>query len=93
MPIYEYRCSECDHLFETIQLPSQSDPEQCPDCGHDEVRRLVSQSSFQLKGGGWFADGYDSSGPANSGGANEDGDGDDGATPEADAGQSEAAAE
>ena len=58
MPIYEYRCVDCGHEFETIQQFSDPDPDRCPDCGRAEVRRLVSRSNFALKGGGWFDDGY-----------------------------------
>ena len=60
MPIYEYRCSDCEHTFEKLQQLSDPDPEECPGCGSGEVGRLISRSSFQLKGGGWFADGYES---------------------------------
>ncbi len=60
MPIYEYRCEdkECAHKFE--KLVSYRDSEKkypCPKCEH-KTRRLVSQSSFALKGGGWASDGY-----------------------------------
>lgn len=58
MPIYEYRCASCGHQFEEIQQFSDPDPNNCPDCGHEQISRLVSQSNFSLKGGGWFDDGY-----------------------------------
>lgn len=70
MPIYEYRCSECGHTFDRLQQMSDPDPEECPSCGGDEVGRLISESSFQLKGGGWFDDGYGSTSGA--GGSGED---------------------
>ncbi len=57
MPIYEYECSECDKVMEVQQRISDSPLETCPDCG-GKVKKLVSMSSFQLKGGGWYADGY-----------------------------------
>ena len=57
MPIYEYRCGTCSHEFE--QMVKLSDPTPpCPRCGATEVRKLVSASSFQLKGGGWYKDHY-----------------------------------
>ncbi len=62
MPIYEYRCGECDHVFEEIQQFSDPDPETCPKCEEEAVERLVSQSNFQLKGGGWFDDAYSTTG-------------------------------
>ncbi len=43
MPLYEYRCRECEHQFEAL-LPSSSAANQatCPCCGADEPRRLIS---------------------------------------------------
>ncbi len=57
MPIYEYRCERCQHVFE--QMVRMSDPNPpCPECTAQEVRKLVSASSFVLKGGGWYKDHY-----------------------------------
>ncbi len=57
MPIYEYRCSECGHEFEKIQKVSDRAVRTCPVC-KGRVERLISVSSFTLKGGGWYAEGY-----------------------------------
>jgi putative FmdB family regulatory protein len=57
VPIYEYRCERCGHPFE--QMVRMSDPAPpCPKCGAGDVRKLVSASSFVLKGGGWYRDHY-----------------------------------
>lgn len=61
MPVYEYECKDCKKVFEVYQKMSDAPIASCPDC-KGEVRKLVSMSSFQLKGGGWYADGYASSG-------------------------------
>jgi putative FmdB family regulatory protein len=58
MPIYEYSCDACDHVFELLQRVGAEPPEACPDCGEPRVRKLVSSTSFVLKGGGWYKDGY-----------------------------------
>lgn len=58
MPIYEYRCTDCEHDLEAIQKFSDSPLTDCPACGAPKLERLLSQSSFALKGGGWYADGY-----------------------------------
>ena len=58
MPIYEYRCQECASLFEELKRLSDPAPEKCPRCGHTEVRKVVSRSSFALKGDGWYSDHY-----------------------------------
>ena len=61
MPVYEYECSGCEKVFEVQQRLSEKPLSTCPTCG-GEVRKLISMSSFQLKGGGWYSDGYSSSG-------------------------------
>lgn len=57
MPMYEYQCDSCRHTFELRQKFSDAPASQCPACG-GAVRRLISQTAFSLKGGGWFAEGY-----------------------------------
>ena len=54
MPIYEYRCESCAHLFDVLQKVSEAPLKECPECGELELRRLVSAPSFRLKGGGWY---------------------------------------
>ncbi len=61
MPVYEYECSACQHVIEVQQKISDEPLSSCPDCD-GPVRKLMSMSSFQLKGGGWYADGYGSNG-------------------------------
>lgn len=57
MPIYEYRCDSCGHQFEVIQKFSDSPLEVCESCkGH--LTKLISQTSFQLKGTGWYVTDY-----------------------------------
>lgn len=57
MPVYEYECTGCEKVFEVQQRIADDPVESCPDCGKS-VKKLISMSSFQLKGGGWYADGY-----------------------------------
>ncbi len=43
MPIYEYRCRECDELFEVfVRSPSQKANPTCPKCGSQKVKKAVS---------------------------------------------------
>lgn len=58
MPIYEYRCPDCQHQFEVIQKMSDDPVTVCPECGKQQVKKMISQSSFVLKGGGWYKDHY-----------------------------------
>lgn len=57
MPIYEYSCEECHQIFEEWQKDFKDREKTCPVCGGD-AQRLVSSTSFILKGGGWYASGY-----------------------------------
>lgn len=66
MPLYEYRCLQCDHRFEVIQKFSDPELAVCPQCG-SAVERLLSPPAIQFKGSGWYVTDYGRSG---SGGAN-----------------------
>lgn len=56
---YEYRCKNCGHEWESDQKISDPPLEHCPVCKKKKAQRLVSGGlGFQLKGGGWFKDGY-----------------------------------
>ena len=60
MPIYEYRCDACGHTWEHFAQRVSSPTPGCPSCKaeSDKVNKLVSVSSFSLKGDGWYKDGY-----------------------------------
>lgn len=60
MPIYEYRCEKCGHEFEREQRISEDPIKKCPSCGASRAKRLISATSFVLKGGGWYSDLYSS---------------------------------
>ncbi len=64
MPIYEYACAACGHTFEEWQKMSDAPVRTCPKCKKKKVEKLISQTAFQLKGGGWYADLYSSSKPS-----------------------------
>jgi len=57
MPIYEYRCQECQQSFEEWQKDFSEHHVPCPVCG-GKAERLISSTSFVLKGGGWYSDLY-----------------------------------
>lgn len=66
MPIYEYRCNGCGKVFEVIQKFSDKPIKKCEHCSSNDVEKLISQSSFVLKGTGWHQTDYakkDSSAP------------------------------
>jgi len=57
MPIYEYKCDVCDRHFELFQKFSDEPLKACPECG-GSVSKLISNSSFVLKGTGWYLTDY-----------------------------------
>ena len=61
MPIYEYKCDVCTNIEEQIQRHDVDEIE-CPVC-NNRAKRIISLSSFELKGGGWYKDGYGSKKP------------------------------
>jgi len=63
MPIYEYRCEHCG-VFEEMQRITDPPLSRCPSCKR-KVRRLISSTSFQLKGTGWYATDYARAGAGN----------------------------
>ncbi|TAL17719.1 zinc ribbon domain-containing protein [bacterium] len=58
MPIYEYKCSACEKEFELQRKFSDPPLSECPECGKGPVAKLLSRSSFALKGSGWYKSGY-----------------------------------
>ena len=69
MPLYEYKCSKCDEIFEVIQKFSDAPLKKHAGCG-GKVAKVLSAPAFQLKGTGWYATDYKkaSSGKADSSG-------------------------
>jgi putative FmdB family regulatory protein len=56
MPIYEYKCSKCG-VVEVMQGIKEAPLKKCPNC-KSKVERMISSSSFVLKGSGWYATDY-----------------------------------
>ena len=54
MPIYDYKCSKCEHEIEVIQKINDKPKEVCPKCNKKGLKKQVSAPSFRLKGGGWY---------------------------------------
>jgi len=57
MPIYEYECLECGKITEAWQRFSDAPLDSCEHCS-GRVKKLVSHSSFHLKGSGWYVSDY-----------------------------------
>lgn len=67
MPIYEYHCSKCGD-FETMQKMSDKPLTACPTCRR-KVTKLISSTTFHLKGSGWYITDYARKGESGGGGA------------------------
>jgi putative FmdB family regulatory protein len=65
MPIYEYRCKSCKKVIEVIQRFNDPPLRKCQSCS-GRLEKLISRTSFQLKGGGWYASGYAKGGGSSS---------------------------
>lgn len=64
MPIYEYQCTVCGHTLDSLQKVYDEPLIDCPECGKAGLQKLVSASSFQLKGTGWYATDFKTKPPA-----------------------------
>jgi len=61
MPLYEYECQACHQVTEKIQKFSDAPLKTCPTCGGD-LQKLMSKTSFSLKGSGWYVTDYKGAG-------------------------------
>ncbi|MFO7750115.1 MAG: zinc ribbon domain-containing protein [Desulfobacteraceae bacterium] len=57
MPIYEYECTDCGEVEEAFQKISDKPLTKCRHCS-GKLHKLISQSSFHLKGSGWYVTDY-----------------------------------
>ncbi len=57
MPIYEYECPKCG-VIEVTQRITEDALTKCPECKRCKVKKLISNTSFQLKGSGWYVTDY-----------------------------------
>ena len=57
MPLYEYECTKCGEIEEVLQKFSDNPQTKCRHCS-GKLHKLISQSSFHLKGTGWYVTDY-----------------------------------
>ena len=57
MPIYEYECKKCGQIKEVFQKFSDKPLTRCKQCS-GKLHKLISHSSFHLKGTGWYVTDY-----------------------------------
>jgi len=61
LPIYEYQCTKCGRRVEMMQKITDESLQTCPSC-KGRLKRLMSITSFRLKGTGWYATDYKNKG-------------------------------
>jgi putative FmdB family regulatory protein len=57
MPVYEYECTKCGHQMELLQRIADPPVSRCDICS-GKMRKLISHSTFHLKGSGWYVTDY-----------------------------------
>ena len=57
MPLYEYKCQMCGHVFEVLVRGKDKPPTKCPKCG-GALKKLISSPAIQFKGNGWYITDY-----------------------------------
>ncbi len=67
MPIYEYECTKCGKYYEIMQKITAKPLTECAECG-GKMKKMISNTSFVLKGTGWYATDY-AAGKSTSGGS------------------------
>lgn len=72
MPIYEYKCKKCGEEFEVFHKMTDCDVKSCKFC-RGPVSKLISLSSFQLQGSGWYVTDYGGKKPPVSDGKKDEG--------------------
>ena len=66
VPLYEYECQACHFRFEKLQRLSDPPPPKCPECG-GKIVQMMSTSSVQFKGSGWYVSDYQRKGSGGDG--------------------------
>lgn len=57
MPIYEYVCEKCGSHIEIMQKVGDAPLKRCKEC-RGKMEKIISRTSFQLKGSGWYLSDY-----------------------------------
>ena len=65
MPIYEYQCKNCGHLFDELQSIKEKPLVKCPSCGKDSLAKLIGTGAgIIFKGSGFYQTDYKKSSPS-----------------------------
>lgn len=63
MPLYKYRCDECDNTFKVLKKNGKKDEDpECPECGSADTERMISSVGIRFKGSGFYRTDYGGNG-------------------------------
>ena len=68
MPIYDYRCDHCGHVFSAVRAYTDTDLDACPNCGK-RPRKLLTAPAVVFKGSGWYKTDSRGKAPSEDGGS------------------------
>lgn len=54
MPVYEYRCAECQHNYEIEQRITEEPLKKCPSCGQPALKRIIGNVGMAFNAGGFY---------------------------------------
>lgn len=54
MPVYTYKCNDCEHVFEARQRMTDDPLTECPNCAEGQVRRVINSVGIVFKGSGFY---------------------------------------
>ena len=57
MPLYDYKCGKCGHVFEVMQKIAEEPLKYCPQC-KGPIKRLISAAGIIFKGAGFHVNDY-----------------------------------
>src|SRR5229473_3983038 len=66
LPLFEYKCDKCGHVFEKIEKHSASSTKKCPKCGA-KAKRQLGAPAIQFRGSGWYVTDYGGKGSGSPG--------------------------
>jgi len=58
MPFYRYECENCGFEFKILQVNGEKEQVVCPQCGSNNVRRLLPRVGVIYKGNGYYTTDY-----------------------------------
>ena len=61
MPIYEYKCTKCGHIFEELRSITDGEGATCPKCGAPAKKIFSGSVGFIFKGSGFYITDYKNS--------------------------------